>query len=503
MKLDQCCSNHTLCCVATGDFLPTRVLDTAGLPADIVRLVGGHDASSRRYATLSHCWGKAQISRLLADNQTELERGIAIHTLPATFRQAIQVARFLDIRYLWIDSLCIIQDSAADWEVESAAMAKVYGYAHVNIAAASSLDSGGGLFFDRDPRNILPFAAYAPGSQDKLVEGWYIWRDDGRWGKVGQEPLHQRGWVLQERLLSARTIHFTKSQIFWHCLEDLGCESIITCVPGERQTFPAMQIGDYTDIRVTSAEIQTRGWSSKRAAKLVRDWQRLIMQYTKCGLTKDEDKLIAIFGIVDHIERLTGDRCLLGLWRSHMPGCLLWLVNWGTTNPDGLSIAPGSARPRPEKWRAPSWTWASQNLPVEHLFYRDDAFCYSRPLAMAVARRQNGSALCGKLELQGPLVTVDVGLVQGEIAARWCEGTISSLQGQLPIQCHVQTVDVYDSSVPAKALLIMQDWAYYFILIVPVDASEAEPDAFRRVGILVVETEDEETVSGLLSRSRG
>ena len=112
-----------------------------------------------------------------------------------------------------------------------------------------------------------------------------------------------------------------------------------------------------------------------------------------------------------------------------MPGCLLWLVDWVTTNPDGLSIAPGSARPRPEKWRAPSWTWASQNLPVEHLFYRDDVFCYLRPLATAVARRQNGSALCGKLELQGPLVTVDVGLVQGEIAARWCEGTISSLQG--------------------------------------------------------------------------
>ncbi|KAK3358201.1 heterokaryon incompatibility protein-domain-containing protein, partial [Lasiosphaeria hispida] len=362
--LDQCCADHTLCSVAAGQFLPTRILDTLGPPATMVRLVSGCHASTREYATLSHCWGLAQISRLLTNNQADLERGIPVQTLPATFQHAIQVVRFLGIRYLWIDSLCIIQDSAGDWEVESAAMAKVYGHAHVNIAAASSLDSRGGLFFDRDPDTIRPFAAYAPGGHGPLAEGWYIWKDDNRWVNIGQEPLHRRGWVLQERLLSARTIHFTKSQIFWHCLENIGCESIFSRVPDELFRPPVMQVGDYTDIRITAAKIQKMRPTSTTAARLGQDWQKLIAQYTKCRLSQEEDKLVAVFGMVDYVERLTGDRCLLGLWRSEMPGCLLWLVDWGLANPDGHSVAPGPNRQRPARWRAPSWSWASHDLAV-------------------------------------------------------------------------------------------------------------------------------------------
>ncbi|KAK0652382.1 heterokaryon incompatibility protein-domain-containing protein, partial [Cercophora newfieldiana] len=189
----------------------------------------------RRYATLSHCWGSLQITRLLTTNQEIFKKGIQVDTLQPTFQHAIRVVRLLGLRYIWIDSLCIVQDSVIDWETESARMGKVYRHASINIAAASSLDARGGL-------------------------------------SVGHEPLNLRGWVLQERLLSARTVHFTKSEIVWHCLEDLGSES----VPDQ------------------------------------------------CGLTKEMDKLVAIFGIAADLEQLTGDQCLAGLWRSQMPSCLLW-----------------------------------------------------------------------------------------------------------------------------------------------------------------------------------
>jgi len=194
-KLRDCCANHALCAVADSGFIPTRVLEMAD--ATMIRLIRGSNVTGR-YATLSHCWGRAQMARLLASNQADLERGIALATLPATFQQAIGVTRFLEIPYLWIDSLCIVQDSAADWEVESAAMADVYGHALVNIAAASSTDASGGLFFDRDPAVVQPFTAYTPGS-GTLAKGWYTWEDNSRRYRIGEEPLHRRGWVLQER----------------------------------------------------------------------------------------------------------------------------------------------------------------------------------------------------------------------------------------------------------------------------------------------------------------
>jgi hypothetical protein len=207
-----------------------------------------------KYATLSHCWGKVQISHLLISNQADFERGIPVATLPVTFQQAIYMTRFLDIPYLWIDSLCIIQDSVSDWEVESAAMARVYGHALVNIAAASSADSRGGLFYTRDLAAVEPFTVYAPGS-GTLAKGWYTWEDNNRWHRIGEEPLHQRGSVLQERLLSSRTIHFTKSEIVWHCLQDVGSESFPTYILPVGTVRSPGQVKDYSDIRITIAEM--------------------------------------------------------------------------------------------------------------------------------------------------------------------------------------------------------------------------------------------------------
>jgi len=429
-KLRSCIANHTLCAAADSGFLPTRMLSVpqaeGGSAAAAIRLVNGRNVTGK-YATLSHCWGQAPICRLLTANQAEFERGVLLTTLPTTFRQAIGVVRFLGIPYIWIDSLCIVQDSAADWEVESAAMAKVYGHALVNIAAASSSDSRGGLFFDRDPDVVQPFTVYTPGG-GTLGEGWYTWEDDNRWSRLGEEPLHRRGWVLQERLLSPRTIHFAKSEIVWHCLQDVGSESISTRIldhPADAAPCPAGQMPDYTDIRTTTAEILTMGMTPGRRAQLGRDWMRLIAQYTKCGLTKGDDKLVAVFGIADRVERLTGDRYLAGLWRSQMPSCLLWLVSWGLSDPDGHTKAPHlQAQCRPPRWRAPSWSWASHDWALGHVFHEDGAVCYTEVAGASVVRRQNGSAVCGKLVLRGPVVEVDVGLVCGRIASRSCEGIL-------------------------------------------------------------------------------
>ncbi|KAK0649897.1 heterokaryon incompatibility protein-domain-containing protein, partial [Cercophora newfieldiana] len=327
-----------------------------------------------RYATLSHCWGLLQISRLLTTNQAEFKQGIRVSTLQPTFQHAIRVVAMLGLRYLWIDSFCILQDSATDWETESALMGKVYRHASVNIAATSSSDARGGLFFDRDPDLVQPFVAYsAPANnanQIKMLEdGWYVWKNDMRWSRVGREPLNLRGWVLQERLLSTRTVHFAKSEMVWHCLEDLASESVPYQFQSDLLAVPMNQIRDYTDIRIAIAAARTEGHriSSQTRARLYRDWRKVLAHYSKCGLTKETDKLVAIFGVADELEQLTGDWCLAGMWRSQMPSCLLWLVSWDTDSMDGKTIAPDeSRRELPAQWRAPSWSWASLELAINY-----------------------------------------------------------------------------------------------------------------------------------------
>ena len=96
--------------------------------------------------TLSHCWGTSR--RLMATKETlkDLQGGVAVSSLPETFRDAIVITRRLGIRYLWIDYLCIIQDDPQDWEREASKMADVYRNSYLTISAAASADSSSGCF---------------------------------------------------------------------------------------------------------------------------------------------------------------------------------------------------------------------------------------------------------------------------------------------------------------------------------------------------------------------
>ena len=132
------------------DWAPSRLLDLGPALSPFpttVKLRGTNNwQKAVHYTTLSHCWGAVQPFRLFRSNLRELMDGISIDALPKTFQDAIYATWRFGIRYLWIDSLCIIQDSKEDWNVESSLMAKVYSGCVLNLAAASSKDCNGGLF---------------------------------------------------------------------------------------------------------------------------------------------------------------------------------------------------------------------------------------------------------------------------------------------------------------------------------------------------------------------
>jgi len=151
-----------------------------------------------------------------------------VDELPKNFRECVTVTQQLGIRYLWIDSLCIIQPvpgDSKDWEAESATMGDVYQHSTINIAATAAEHCDGGLFRDRDPAGIGATIELA-GSWCRGVKGGTyalsnLWKDE-----LESSPLLQRGWVFQERILAKRMLHFGQSQIIWECGELRASETL-------------------------------------------------------------------------------------------------------------------------------------------------------------------------------------------------------------------------------------------------------------------------------------
>lgn len=213
-SIKNCSTNHPACCasIQTG-WAPTRVLDLVPFPdSDVLRLV--ETKGNQRwpsYATLSHCWGAIKPAQLLQATRSSMLNSIQLDDLPKTFKDAIHITRTLGFRYLWIDSLCIIQDSAQDWLNESMTMEKVYKCSALNIAASDATDSSGGCFKKRNPQmlNHYSFTLQVDGSPKEhwLVEG-SRWKDF-----LENSPLYQRAWVLQESLLSPRILHCSRRHL--------------------------------------------------------------------------------------------------------------------------------------------------------------------------------------------------------------------------------------------------------------------------------------------------
>ena len=220
--ISYCLENHEDCQVREAP-LPTRVLDLdAGLPDHAIRLLET-DQRNAHYVCLSHCWGKNQACAQPSRRRTtkaNLERNkesIPLAYLPKTFRQAIQFTRKLGIQYLWIDSLCIIQDSHQDWQHEAALMGSIYENAFITIAATAASNDDEG--FLRGPPSH--YRAYqlrcktTEGTMEDIHVRRHLVHFKSDWAR--DQPLLSRAWCFQERLLSPRVLHFAPDELWWEC----------------------------------------------------------------------------------------------------------------------------------------------------------------------------------------------------------------------------------------------------------------------------------------------
>lgn len=189
---------------------PTRLIDL-GHPNDLpmwpprsshrFRIVETKRVTVERYMTLSHCWGKKEFARLLTTNIDEFKtQGVQWSEIcrNKNFSDAFEVTRRLGVRYIWIDSLCIIQESE-DWKIEAPLMHQVYRNSYCNIAASDSTDSEGGLFRFRTLEDValarFPFSGEIP--TGNLAGVWRIVPADLWDRSLLDHVLYGRGWVFQ------------------------------------------------------------------------------------------------------------------------------------------------------------------------------------------------------------------------------------------------------------------------------------------------------------------
>lgn len=323
------------------------------------------------YATLSYCWGpNPAFLRLTAWNEKELEAGISTSQLPLAFREAISVIKALSFRYLWIDSLCIIQSgagSAEDWGTESAIMHQIYADSILTLALTCVASPFESILNQGHTRKTAapPFDIKADsGHRDPATNALTLVPQDYFLHALNDQPLSCRAWALQERIMATRVVSFGLGELFWDCAQ---LPNASESIPGGLQAteIEPSSLGIFHLAKKTIAD-------GSHKNELMETWWSLLDEYTKRRLTYPKtDKLVALSAIAHDMGKAMDDVYIAGHFWKTLPISLNWVLrDWPKSRLDRYG---GRARrlfwsEKPDAQddgpRTPSWSWASLDGPV-------------------------------------------------------------------------------------------------------------------------------------------
>ena len=435
------CQSHPICQLnyspspTEDSFRPTRLIAVGSSNEETVRLIDDLDSVGDvvEWVALSHCWGKTRMRKqLLNADLNAMKSSISITDLSKTFQDAIIITRGMEVPYIWIDSLCILQDSDGpgpeDWRKEANRMGLVYAHAVCVISATASADSEQGCFYDKKspeslPKYILRTNIDSGGQTRALV----VYLDEPQDASladlfrnhVEEAPLTTRGWTFQERVLAKRIVHFCNGFILFECntvrasqyqpegvhyppKEHLHTDGSLRSPEEyaqlmERDERFIMGMKKYAHYVVNNVGIGHPTGASYESPALIENpnyrtaeqkriaflnsaalqgmrgefqlilfnkaqtehervafhcaWYEIVGRYSIRVLTHEQDRLIALAGIANFIERSTGRHFVAGMWEETLRLNLLWNVK-----------SPSQSGPLPS---APLWSWASVQGGVE------------------------------------------------------------------------------------------------------------------------------------------
>jgi hypothetical protein len=351
--LHECLSEHETCQKYSGkaSTVPKRLIDVGNsFTSPFLHDLNGNTV---KYVTLSYCWGNSWNSMTTTSNIDARMSKIPLDDLSPTLRQAILLTRRLGVRYIWIDALCIIQDSSSEWQEESIKMGDIYRNSVLTIAASRSQSSLGGIipdFTDRAPTLMFP----VQGREELLL----IDTIPLSWNtSVEDDALSSRGWVLQERLLSCRTVFFDRHQLFWEC-KTRRASQLDNHLKEENNN---LEEDNSSTVNEQASDEIPKSFSLNhlamgRPAADYTNWYGMLDLFSQKSLTIPSDRLPALAGMAKSFQ-LDDELYVAGTWmRDWMRG-----LCWQAASPRSLREPVGLAGSR-----APSWSWAKLDGEIQH-----------------------------------------------------------------------------------------------------------------------------------------
>lgn len=390
----------------------------------MVRLIETLGLMNGAYCALSYCWGKSQGTTTTKENLERQKVDIPIDSLPATIRDAIIAARSLGFQYLWIDSFCIVQDDADDWDSETEKMCNIYADATLTISTLVGDNLGEGLFKPRTFRQStpLPFPLVEP--------SWYFGNSrvlslavqppakrSGRYkhcpGYKFRGPIHSRGWTCQEHVLSTRILWYEDGHMQWECVgmyaadespdgisfqsHYLG-ESALAATKAKEHIHRAIWANTIAQLKKEESDVEDDSAFEYRNSNLLVEWEKLVAEYSKRNLSVQTDRIPAILGLARSVGLSLGCEFVAGAWKGeHFLRSLLWRV-----------VDPSSLKQVTTTLPYPSWTWASKaDTAVDYKLAQDLG---KRPITWLASvlsldvslKGKSQAAASGSVSIRGP-----------------------------------------------------------------------------------------------------
>lgn len=339
-KLRDCLSSHTMCHIPAVGFAPSRLLEVSpDLSQTHIRLFETDRSRQPKWACLSYVWGTEQLHKTTKGCLLQYMKGICIADLPQTIQDAVTVCRTFDIPNLWVDSLCIVQDDVSDKTRELPLMAEIYRHSLLTISAACARSVTDGFLRTDLPfcyESVAPTALRYLGSDGSKTKALVLVESPHRYlAHDFTDPIDTRAWTLQERLLSPRLLTYSSHGVIWSCRRLYSRDD-------QEELYGQNDLGFVVPGRRTASIPCIPG-------SRMQPWHNIVEQYSHQDMSLPSDKLVALSAVAQTYSQNADEygTYLSGLWKEMMPRSLMWYV------------PKGSARCRPNDYRAPSWSWAS------------------------------------------------------------------------------------------------------------------------------------------------